>query len=325
MTVSESILPTRGRPRHQGIRDENGRLVRLCQCGRPTRGSTGMCRSCWTRKQWPLVERACAHCQKPFVQTKRTRRKLCSPQCVRAHISAVQYEAQAKYRKPRGVCEYCGSQLKKLPGQKFAGRFCSRQCSGKSKTQRATDRRLKGKAEAAKRKAERLQKVCECCGAAFTAKTFKRRTCSSHCAYRIRYVPRSTERRFHCAECGSECVASGTGRRRFCSVACGRKAARQRTPRKHAARAKKRGLPVEYGVSRRAVFQRDKWRCQLCGCRTPKRLDGTQEPNAPSLDHIVPLSAPNSPGHVWANVQCSCHHCNMEKAATVRGQLRLCL
>jgi 5-methylcytosine-specific restriction endonuclease McrA len=68
------------------------------------------------------------------------------------------------------------------------------------------------------------------------------------------------------------------------------------------------------------VFERDRWRCQLCGCSTPERLRGQMVDHAPELDHIVPLARGGA--HTWSNVQCACRRCNGEKADTPRGQLR---
>ena len=69
------------------------------------------------------------------------------------------------------------------------------------------------------------------------------------------------------------------------------------------------------------IFERDKWRCQLCGIRTPKRLRGTQAPNAPQLDHIIPLAKGGH--HVIENVQLLCRKCNQTKHARSVGQLWL--
>src|SRR3989442_15594618 len=38
---------------------------------------------------------------------------------------------------------------------------------------------------------------------------------------------------------------------------------------------------------------------------------GTRNPNKPTLGHIVPLSTPGSPGHVYSNVRCECCACNV--------------
>lgn len=87
-------------------------------------------------------------------------------------------------------------------------------------------------------------------------------------------------------------------------------------------RARRRGLPYER-CGAIAVCTRDKWRCQLCGVSTPRRLRGTIDLRAPEVDHIIPLSYPGSPGHVWSNVQCACRRCNLAKSDKPLGQLRL--
>ena len=69
------------------------------------------------------------------------------------------------------------------------------------------------------------------------------------------------------------------------------------------------------------VFARDKWTCQLCGVKTSKKLRGTYLPNAPELDHIVPLALGGA--HTMTNTQCACRQCNGLKGATARGQLHL--
>lgn len=74
-------------------------------------------------------------------------------------------------------------------------------------------------------------------------------------------------------------------------------------------------------IDRQALFQRDKWTCQLCGGRAPKRLIGTRDPFAPTIDHIIPLSKGGP--HTWDNVQCAHARCNMSKRATLKGQLRI--
>ena len=72
-----------------------------------------------------------------------------------------------------------------------------------------------------------------------------------------------------------------------------------------------------------AILERDGWRCQLCGCKTPKSKRGTYASNAPEVDHIVPLVKGGS--HLEYNLQCACRHCNGEKGARAIGQLRLAI
>jgi 5-methylcytosine-specific restriction endonuclease McrA len=89
-----------------------------------------------------------------------------------------------------------------------------------------------------------------------------------------------------------------------------------------ARKARERGARTEV-VNPYTVFLRDGWRCQLCGCRTPGTLRGTYKPNAPELDHIVPLALGGD--HTYANTQCACRQCNISKGASVRGQFKLSL
>lgn len=126
-----------------------------------------------------------------------------------------------------------------------------------------------------------------------------------------------------CVDCGQEC--QGTANRIRCNPCASRKSrvayrAKHGRVRKHRERAKRYGVPYE-PVNPIAVFDRDGWRCQLCKVKTPKRLRGTFEPNAPELDHIVPMSAGGE--HSYRNTQCSCRKCNIAKSSTPRGQMRL--
>jgi 5-methylcytosine-specific restriction endonuclease McrA len=58
---------------------------------------------------------------------------------------------------------------------------------------------------------------------------------------------------------------------------------------------------VQRKISRRALFARDKWRCQYCG------HDGGKL----TLDHVVPRSRGGE--SVWENVVTSCAPCNLRK------------
>lgn len=69
-----------------------------------------------------------------------------------------------------------------------------------------------------------------------------------------------------------------------------------------------RGATVAHAVSPDFILERDKYRCYICGIKTPKKLRGTYEDNAPEVDHIVPLSKGGL--HVESNLRCSCRKCN---------------
>lgn len=66
-------------------------------------------------------------------------------------------------------------------------------------------------------------------------------------------------------------------------------------------------------VDIRMVLERDGWRCKACGVDTPKALRGAHGPNAPELDHIVPMSRGGA--HEASNMQCLCRSCNQRKSA----------
>ena len=67
------------------------------------------------------------------------------------------------------------------------------------------------------------------------------------------------------------------------------------------------------------IFERDKWRCRLCGAKTPREKRGTSLPDAPVLDHIVPIVLGGP--HSRRNLRCLCYACNASKGAKYSGQL----
>lgn len=67
-----------------------------------------------------------------------------------------------------------------------------------------------------------------------------------------------------------------------------------------------------------AVLTRDKWRCYICGCDTPKHLRGSYENNAPEVDHVIPLAKGGE--HSMANCRCACRKCNGQKSDRLEMQ-----
>jgi hypothetical protein len=221
---------------------------------------------------------------------------------------------------------------------------CSRACGWKFMSAQATVRRSERKAENAARKVadatvERLF-LCQYCSVQFVRKPrASKRFCSSRCARnnmarnnRVKAEARDSGTRT-CLECHREFRVpyshGARGPRRLCSRTCAKRRNRRSIrsnqgkskDKSHATRARERGLPVER-VNRVAVFARDCWRCQLCGKATPHRLlKSFKHPDAPTLDHIVPIASGG--GHTWANVQCACRSCNSCKSAKPLGQFRL--
>lgn len=84
-------------------------------------------------------------------------------------------------------------------------------------------------------------------------------------------------------------------------------------------RARKRAAVVET-VYRKKVFERDGWRCGICGHPVNQRL-AWPHPRSPSLDHIVPLALGGE--HSYANTQLAHLLCNVRKRTGGEDQLRL--
>jgi 5-methylcytosine-specific restriction endonuclease McrA len=166
---------------------------------------------------------------------------------------------------------------------------------------------------------------CKECGAAFVSRR-ERAYCSDSCERRVwhraHYVSQAPEFRL-CACCGKQFAAPKAKTRPtdFCSAKCKSQQERRqnrahRIKRKAAARA----VTVE-SVDPIKVFERDRWRCRLCGVKTPKAQRGTYASTAPELDHIIPLSKGGE--HSYRNTQCACRRCNGAKADRPLGQLLL--
>jgi 5-methylcytosine-specific restriction endonuclease McrA len=149
--------------------------------------------------------------------------------------------------------------------------------------------------------------TCSVCGSGFVKRP-DAKFCSTKCRYRAMTVAAK---------------ASGTKRRTQQAYLDRRRAAGlpvntwtpARAARDAERRARKQTTQVER-IDKITVFERDGWRCRLCGGTVDRRL---KHPDAMSatLDHIVPLSRGGT--HTWANVQLAHHRCNSEKNAGVFG------
>lgn len=96
-----------------------------------------------------------------------------------------------------------------------------------------------------------------------------------------------------------------------------RKPPELRAPKHEEFRKRAKRFGVEYEpVNKRRVFDRDGWRCGICGKRVRKTAKWP-DLMCPSLDHIVPMS--RGGGHTYVNVQCAHWRCNTRKAATGTG------
>jgi hypothetical protein len=251
---------------------------------------------------------ACAHCGAGFVTSRK--RKYCSAKCCWTANDRKRGYKPA-HRRPACTCKHCGKTYQ--PKCTNRTTYCSRECAF---------------AAQAKAKAARLEMLspftrvyrntCIVCGKCWLAKRAST-VCSSECSdERVR-------RRFReiaaakkdltphlCKQCGVLFVAQyGDGRRVFCSRQCSVRAYRQkRGSDSHRARARRYGVAYEPVIPNR-VFDRDGWRCQICGKQTPQSRRGSRYPNAPELDHRKPMSKGGA--HSYANTQCTCRACNGAK------------
>lgn len=240
-------------------------------------------------------------------------------------------------------CGVCGQSFqsrnpsgKARAGVSNEGQFCSRPCAANAQ-RRYTSKTVAKRAWKERTRASRglppLRVVpesteCVACGRSFRPRTAEQKTCSAACRvqwanHTARQSAQRRDRRDRspraCQECGEEFTpAYGNKLRSFCSHVCGKRSAKRRQRKRE--RARLRMVAVEI-VDPTVVFQRDGWKCQLCGVPTPRKLRGTFGPTAPEMDHILPLALGGE--HSYRNCQCACRACNGAKGATAKGQTRL--
>ena len=94
----------------------------------------------------------------------------------------------------------------------------------------------------------------------------------------------------------------------FCSPLCSR--------RHHKLLRRARGA-FTAPVARRDIFERDKWRCRLCGYKIRRNV-GQDHPKAATIDHVVPLARGGR--HEPANVQAAHRECNARKSCFGGGE-----
>lgn len=147
---------------------------------------------------------------------------------------------------------------------------------------------------------------------------FLRKGANKYCADCIAegaHSPRVWNRRV-CGHCGA--VFAAKFKRKHCADCMELQPWKRRPPRPkrkkphgghHRARARYFGVEYEY-VNPRKVFERDKWRCGICGGPVDQTLK-YPDPLYASLDHIVPMSCGGA--HSYANTQCSHLKCNVDK------------
>lgn len=244
----------------------------------------------------------CRECRQPF-----------TTQVIRGHTTVRCDPCRERPRKPC-VCRWCREPFKPKRSDRRA--FCSRDCSFAEQT---------AMAQAAHAAIPRATKPaappavsckvhftnCERCGSLTSSPRRNTRFCSIACtkaAAKDRLIAERTAPR-PCKACGESFSPEyGCKRRLFCSSACNKDFGRRAT---RSARRVRIGASL-VAVDPFAVFERDGWCCRACGVVTPKALRGTFEPDAPELDHVLPLA--RGGGHTYKNTQLLCRACNRLKS-----------
>ncbi|WP_406325811.1 HNH endonuclease [Streptomyces sp. NBC_01617] len=230
--------------------------------------------------------RACPYCCAPLNNPRRV--QCGAPECRRQYRNDRQRDFQAKHRaehgrsysrqydKPRRraiICEQCGQ---RAVVTKSDARYCSHTCWYEARHAEHAQIELAWKPTLT---APRVAQVV-------ILKPLRRRWFSACCpmcdAWFITDNPRDQN----------------------CSPRCGRRADKDKR------RALERQAFVA-PVSRPQVYERDHWTCQLC--REPVARDQVvPHPQAPTLDHIVPLARGGT--HEPSNVQLAHYRCNSIKS-----------
>ena len=134
----------------------------------------------------------------------------------------------------------------------------------------------------------------------------------------------ASRRPIACGICAKPFMDGVNGNAKYCSAACRKKTENAKADRRARRQARKAMLRQTDALifDPIAILERDGWCCQICGVKTPKKLRRTFKPNAPEVDHIVPVAkgGPTTP----ENLQCACRRCNAKKTdGPAAGQIGL--
>lgn len=300
----------------------------------------------------PTIITNCQHCSNSFeyVQVGKPR-KFCSDRCRfearrperRPRPVKVVVARPSRYQAPRAICPGCGNEFaqRMCGGQRL--KTCSRECCERVQRWDWEDQSA-GRIRLGPVHVRHWVFRCGQCSKVVLSDV--RRTyceaCTGAQSAEEKVAARAKLAVGACVDCGGSfhrsvpdrghpvkrCEPCREARSKASSKRAAKKAKRTASGRKRRRiakaqrRAKERAVTADR-IDPLIVFQRDRWHCRLCGIATPKALRGTYNPNAPELDHIVPLARGGA--HVWENVQCSCRKCNGAKGDTVKGQLGLAL
>ena len=231
---------------------------------------------------------------------------------------------------PVHVCKHCGTEFPHKHNSDNA--FCSRECYQEYRKEHP-EAFMPETINQLSTEPLRLsyQCVCEYCGKPFETNNIQKRYCSPDCCYkagiqkaitRQRNIRKSkfTSKKMVCKECGKEFYSEfGTYKSVFCSFDCRIKWNRRQHNRNH--RMKVRQVLIDKNITLKAVAERDKNICYLCGRPVDWSDYSIKEdaflvgPNYPSIDHVYPIAKGGK--HEWGNVRLAHCHCNTIKRDNV--------
>lgn len=119
---------------------------------------------------------------------------------------------------------------------------------------------------------------------------------------------------YSCDNCAAVFVGKVRSNRKYCTRECALRAAKRNG--KHRRRTVER---VGDFITITRLGERDGWVCHLCG--KPIKLRSGGAAMAPSIDHLIPISAGGA--HVWSNVAIAHKRCNSRRRTGGKVQLRL--
>lgn len=247
----------------------------------------------------PTLLKDCLGCGNSF-STIRAAAKFCSPVC------ASKNQVRNFKRRPPLNCKQCGKTYQ-LPKGRHSTAFCSRACSI------LASRKVKIESCAV------YFPRCRRCSRIFTAQKKSIYFCSAECR-KPPYLPKPI-RTIQCASCACE-VKTRPGRgktKRYCD-SCAEARFRDRKNADKRLRQARRTDAFVAPVYRRAIYERDGWKCGICHKSVNPKLE-VPHPLAKTIDHIVPLSKGGT--HEPRNVQLAHFICNSKRSDKGPAQLRL--
>lgn len=206
------------------------------------------------------------------------------------------------------ACAECGGPVLQT-GRGRPRRFCSDTCKARLHNKRAR--------RAQKPLAQPSTETCAWCGETFVAKRRNRIYCYDTWCRQNAYQSRKAngepgrvgEFTRACDECGEDFSATYPSAR-WCSKHC----ANAHWGR---VRSRTRGALPSESYADREIFERDKWRCHLCGKKV-RRDAARTDPLGATIDHLMPLSLGGA--DVPANVATAHYRCNNEKRARAMNE-----